>query len=142
GKEIYGGLQKTSTARNGLILPTETRTVAEMARALARKDGKNPKLQILVDALVNLGRDDGWGTTNANAAALLALGELLQPPYAGSTPKALQVKLGGGAPQALSLGPQASIAYAVTTDEGSGGAGSVTVQPGAAGKPALVRLET
>ncbi|HUD73266.1 MAG TPA: alpha-2-macroglobulin family protein, partial [Dongiaceae bacterium] len=142
GKEIYGGLQTTATARNGLILPTETRTVAEMARALARKDGKNPKLQLLIDALVNLGRDDGWGTTNANAAALLALGELLQPPYAGSTPKALQVKLGGGAPQALSLGPQAPIAYAVTTDEGSGGAGSVTVQPGAAGKPALVRLET
>jgi uncharacterized protein YfaS (alpha-2-macroglobulin family) len=138
GKEIYGGLQKTATARNGLILPTETRTVAEMARALARKDGKNPKLQILVDALVTLGRDDGWGTTNANAAALLALGELLQPPYAGSAPHVVQAKLGGAAPQPLNLGPDAPVAYLVS---GDGGAGSVAVQSGA-GKPVLVRIET
>ncbi|MBW8874214.1 MAG: alpha-2-macroglobulin [Acidobacteria bacterium] len=139
GKEIYGGLQKTATARNGLILPTETRTVAEVARALARKDGKNPRLQLLVDALVTLGRDDGWGTTNANAAALLALGELLQPPYAGSAPHALQVKLGGGAAQALSLGPDAPVGYLVSTD---GSAGSVAVQAGSTGRPVLARIET
>jgi alpha-2-macroglobulin len=139
GREIYGGLQQTATARNGLILPTETRTVAEMTRALARKDGKNPKLQLLVDALVNLGRDDGWGTTNANASALLALGEVLQPPYAGSAPHSLQVKLGGEAAQAVTLGPAAPVSYLVGTD---GGAGSVAVQPGAATRPVLVRVET
>ena len=33
-------------------------------------------MPLLVDALVTLGRGDGWGTTNANAAALLALAEL------------------------------------------------------------------
>jgi uncharacterized protein YfaS (alpha-2-macroglobulin family) len=141
GKEIYGGLQETATARNGLILPTETRTVAEMARALVRKDGKNPRLQLLIDALVTLGRDDGWGTTNANAAALLALGELLQPPYAGSSQRALQVKLGGGAAQAVSLGPDAPVGYLVGSDAEAGGAGSVTVQSGT-GKPVLVRVET
>ncbi len=43
GKEIYGGLQKTATARNGLILPTETRTVAEMARALAQEGRQEPE---------------------------------------------------------------------------------------------------
>jgi hypothetical protein len=139
GKEIYGGLQKTATAQNGLILPSETRTVAEVARAMARKDGKNPKLQLLVDALVTLGRDDGWGTTNANAAALLALGELLQPPYAGSTPHAVQAKLGAAPPQTASLGPQSPIAYLVGTD---GGAGSVAVQAGSSPKPVLVRVET
>jgi hypothetical protein len=52
GKETYGGLQTTASARNGLILPSETRTVAEVTRAVARKDGKNPKLQLLIDALI------------------------------------------------------------------------------------------
>jgi uncharacterized protein YfaS (alpha-2-macroglobulin family) len=137
GKEIYGGLQTTAQARNGLILPSETRTVAEVTRAIAKKDAKNPKLPLLVDALVTLGRDDGWGTTNANSSALLALGEVLQPPYAGSAPHALQVKLGGGAPQAVSLGPDAPVGYLVGTD---GGAGSVAVQ--GSGKPVLVRVET
>jgi uncharacterized protein YfaS (alpha-2-macroglobulin family) len=144
GKEIYGGLQKTATAHNGLILPAETRTVGEMARALARKDGKNPKLQLLVDALVTLGRDDGWGTTNANAAALLALGELLQPPYAGSAPRTLQVKLGDGPAKAVSLGPDAPVGFVLGTDAGAGGAGSVALQAGggAGARPVVVRVET
>jgi len=139
GKEIYGGLQKTASARNGLILPSETRTVAEAARAIAKKDGKNPKLQLLVDALVTLGRDDGWGTTNANSSALLALGELLQPPYAGSTPHSVDVKLGAGAVQLAKLGPESPIAYLTGTD---GGAGTVSIQAGSSPKPVLVRVET
>jgi uncharacterized protein YfaS (alpha-2-macroglobulin family) len=139
GREIYGGLQSTATARNGLILPSETRTVAEAARAIARKDGKNPKLQLLVDALVTLGRDDGWGTTNANAAALLALGEILQPPFAGSTQHAVQVKLGAAAAQPVALGPANPVGYVVATD---GGAGAVAVQPGSDARPLVVRVET
>jgi uncharacterized protein YfaS (alpha-2-macroglobulin family) len=144
GREIYGGLQKTATSRNGLILPTETRTVAEAARAVFRKDAKNPRVQLLVDALVTLGRDDGWGTTNANAAALLALGELLKPPYAGSLPHTLEVKLGGGAAQKVSLGPDSPVAYLVGTGEMDGGAGSVALEAGssAPSKPVLVRVET
>jgi uncharacterized protein YfaS (alpha-2-macroglobulin family) len=142
GREIYGGLQKSATAENGLILPTETRTVAEAARAVFRKDAKNPRVQLLVDALVTLGRDDGWGTTNANAAALLALGELLQPPYAGSMPHALEVNLGGGTAKKVSLGPDSPVSYVVGTAETDGGAGSVAVGPGAGGKPVLVRVET
>jgi uncharacterized protein YfaS (alpha-2-macroglobulin family) len=36
-----------------------------------------PKKQLLVNALVTLGRGDGWGTTNANAEALLALAKFI-----------------------------------------------------------------
>ena len=61
GREMYGGLQKEITTRNNLILPTETRTIAQMTRAVARYDAKNPRLPLLVDSLVTLGRDDGWG---------------------------------------------------------------------------------
>jgi uncharacterized protein YfaS (alpha-2-macroglobulin family) len=113
--------------------------VAEVTRAVARKDGKNPKLQLLIDALVTLGRDDGWGTTNANSSALLALGEGLKPPYAGSTPHAMQVKLGAEPAKTLNLGPDSPVGYLMGTD---GGAGSVAVQAGASPKPVLVRVET
>ena len=140
GREVYGGLQGRAQAQSGLILPSETRTVAEMARALARKDGGNPKVQLLVDALVTLGRDDGWGTTNANAAALLALGELLVPPYKGSTPHTVEVKLGAAPAKTLNLGPDAPVLFHVATASGAEGAG--TVKASGAGKPVLVRVET
>ncbi|MCP4669303.1 MAG: hypothetical protein GY849_23475, partial [Deltaproteobacteria bacterium] len=45
--------------RNGLILPSETRTVASMTEALVRFAGDDPRMQILIDALVVLGRGDG-----------------------------------------------------------------------------------
>jgi uncharacterized protein YfaS (alpha-2-macroglobulin family) len=80
GREIYGGLQERRRERNGLILPSETRTVSEMSRALTtRADNadEQKKLSILTDALVALGDGDGWGDTNANASAILALSELL-----------------------------------------------------------------
>jgi alpha-2-macroglobulin len=147
GRQIYGGLQEGPgrAARNGLILFCETRTVAEMTRALARHDGADPRLATLVEALTTLGGDDGWGSTNANAAALLALSELLRPPFAGSAPRSLELRL-GEARQTLSLGPQAPVAVAVTTTEEAGQAGTVTVAatpaaPAAAG-PVVVRVET
>ncbi len=80
GREIYGGLQDRRAARNGLILPTETRTLAEMTRALASRAsdaGEEQRLALLSAALVGLGRGDGWGSTNANASAILALTERL-----------------------------------------------------------------
>lgn len=80
GRETYGGLQTGRRAASSLILPSETRTIAEMTRALVpRASGaeEEKRLAILSDALVALGRGDGWGSTNANAAAILALSELL-----------------------------------------------------------------
>lgn len=138
GKEIYGGLQKKVSARNALILPSETRTLAEVTRALARKEPESPRFPRLIDALVTLGRDDGWGTTNANAAALLALSEILKPPYAGSSPHAVEVRLGNSGPRAIALGPQAPVNAVIATDPG---AGSVVHRSGEKG-PVLVRVET
>jgi len=80
GGEIYGGLQDRRAQRNGLILPSETRTLAEMTRALATRASdaaEEARLALLSGALVGLGRGDGWGSTNANASAILALAELL-----------------------------------------------------------------
>ncbi|HUK14173.1 MAG TPA: MG2 domain-containing protein [Thermoanaerobaculaceae bacterium] len=124
GRETYGGLQSTATARNGLVLASETRTVAELTRVLARVDAGNPRLQLLVDALVTLGRGDGWGSTNANAAALLALTELLQPPFAGSSAHQVRLRL-GGEENTVSFGPDAPVGYAVSTSPAAGEAALV-----------------
>lgn len=134
GREIYGGLQDRGGSRSGLILPSETRTLAEMTRALVRLQPKHPRVPVLVEALVTLGRDDGWGTTNANAAALLALSELLQPPFAAGS-HTVRVRM-NGAEQVVSLGPDSPVGYAVGTGSG---AGEVVLQ---AGSGVVARAET
>jgi alpha-2-macroglobulin len=137
GRETYGGLQDTANARSGLILPSETRTVAEVARGLARTDAKNPRLQVLIDGLVTLGRDDGWGTTNANASALLALAEVLQPGFAGSKPHTAQVRF-GDEHKTVALGPENPVGAVVSSVAGGG---EVAVDPDGTG-PVVVRVET
>lgn len=136
GKEIYGGLQQRAVPQPALILPSETRTVAEATRAVVRSDPTHPRVQVLVDALVTLGRDDGWGSTNANAAAMLALAEVLQPPFAGASARQVKVELGGAT--TLALGPDAPLQ---SWRSPSPGAGTITLAPGA-GRPVVARLET
>jgi uncharacterized protein YfaS (alpha-2-macroglobulin family) len=136
GKETYGGLQDRRTARSGLILPSETRTVAEVARALARKDAANPRFQLLIDALVTLGKDDGWGTTNANSSALLALAEVLKPETAQGVARTVSVKIDGKV-QMLTLGPGAPLASLTSSS-----AGPIEVLLPAGSGPVVARVES
>lgn len=108
GREIYGGLKQDALAKNPLILPSETRTLANVIRAISKtaghenvtiqKSGSDSadkpdsskgkdsmpdtrmKLRVVVDALVNLGQETGWGSTNADSAAILALTEYFRQP--------------------------------------------------------------
>jgi uncharacterized protein YfaS (alpha-2-macroglobulin family) len=150
GREIYGGLQEGRTA-SGLILPSETRTLAEVTRALARTQGTNPRLALLTDALVTLGRDDGWGSTNADAAALLALSEQLRPPFTGAPSFSVTARLGGES-KVLALGPETP---AATWESQSAAAGEVSVSNAGGNRggngggaangprgPAVLRFET
>ncbi len=134
GREIYGGLQ--DRVRSPLILPSETRTVAEMTRTLSRIEPKTPKLQVLIQALVTLGQGDGWGSTNANAAALLALSELLQPPFAGIASNRLAIRSGNES-QDLQIGPESPTAYFASTTSAEV---QVLLQNGKG--PVVVRAET
>ncbi|MFB4203400.1 alpha-2-macroglobulin [Arhodomonas sp. KWT2] len=77
GNTVYAGLKDRQTQDSPLILPSETRTVAQTLRAASAVPGSGERERILADALVTLGRDDGWGTTNANAEAILALNDFL-----------------------------------------------------------------
>ncbi|MFH1467679.1 MAG: alpha-2-macroglobulin family protein [Pseudomonadota bacterium] len=140
GREIYGGLQQIPHGPGGgLILSGETRTIATMARALARVAPESPKLALLYGALATLGRTDGWGDTNANAAAMLALSERLAQPQ----PKAPQhtVSLSeDGVPRQAQLGPTEPMAFWSVA-----GTGALAVthasQKGGEPEPILVRAD-
>lgn len=138
GREIYGGLQEKRQARNGLILPSETRTVAEVTRALARSEQTDKRFGLLVDALVTLGRDDGWGTTNANASALLALSETLKPPFKASPKASVSIRI-DGAEQTIDLSPEAPVGYRFGTGTGAGQAVLKSVD---AGGKVVLKAET
>lgn len=70
-------MQAKALPASGLILPSETRAVAQTLRAQLAAAPADPRNQLLIDALAGLGRGDGWGGTNANAEALLALADAL-----------------------------------------------------------------
>jgi uncharacterized protein YfaS (alpha-2-macroglobulin family) len=97
GNQVYGGLQEGSV-RSPLILPSETRTVAEVLRALSNPGQADPRRQMLVAALVTLGTGDGWGTTNANGEALLALSRFVGSDT-GMATQAISVTMPDGAQQ-------------------------------------------
>ena len=79
GKEVYQGLQYRARSWGGLINSSEVKTLASVAQSLYAASPEKPKTQLLIDELISRGEATGWGNTNANAAALLALGEVLHP---------------------------------------------------------------
>jgi hypothetical protein len=97
GRLVYAGLAET--AGNPLILPSETRSVAEVTLAVALASPDEPRLRMLRDGLIGLGAGNGWGSTNANAAALKALSAAWTP-LAGAVPVAVTF---GDQPQTATL---------------------------------------
>jgi uncharacterized protein YfaS (alpha-2-macroglobulin family) len=138
GREIYGGLQSGRVSSVGLVLPSEARTLAEITRAIIKIEPKNPRLPLLVNALVTLGRDNGWGTTNANAAAMRALSDLLNPPFAGSVPRTVRIQM-GEKKQDIKIGPQSPVGYWTGTDQDGR---EVLLAGGPAEPPVVVRYES
>lgn len=78
GNEQFGGLQNRPGRWDGLALSSQTTTQAALIRALAPKEHQNPKFRMIVDDLVAAGEGDGWGNTHTNAAALLALNDVVR----------------------------------------------------------------
>ena len=135
GREIYGGLQETATARNGLILPSETRTLAEVTRAAASSQRPDPRLAVLIDALVTLGQGDGWGSTQADASAMLALSDVIKRQDDKATAQKLDVTIEGKS-QVLEIGPTGRIAQTATNSP------SKIELRSEGSKPLIVRAET
>jgi len=80
GVQTYNGLAGDDV--NEIILPSEARSLAEMFRATSIAAPTDPRTSVLRDGLVRLGDGDGWGTTNADAAAIGALSEAWRKPIA------------------------------------------------------------
>src|SRR5690606_25058913 len=139
GREIYGGLQDDPRVRDGRILPSETRTLATMLRALAgRADGESEtdRFALMRRALVGLGKGGGWGSTNANAFAILSLSDLLGRGSGASGAATLSLSAPGG-PRTLSLGEGEPTAFWVATTPG---AATLTLAAGAT-TPVSARAE-
>lgn len=112
GQPVYGGI--TEFESDPLILPSETRSLAEVLGAVAVATPADPRLAILRAGLVQLGGPDGWGSTNANAAALRALAQSWD---SGQSPVAVTATLADGAHQAT-LGPGTPLAAWTETQPG------------------------
>lgn len=145
GKETYGGLQDRRTQASGVLLTSEARTLAEMTRALAgRADGAESakKFSLLSNALISRGTGDGWGSTNANASAILALSEMLGKGRmeAGAASLVLSSQ---GASVPLSLGAGSPTAFWQSTDGGPASLtlGSTGPAPEAQGSVVAARAE-
>lgn len=137
-REIYGGMQEGRVSSVGSVLPSETRTLAEMTRAVIKLEPKNPRLPVLVNALVTLGRDDGWGSTNANASAMLALSDLLNPPFEGSVARTIKVQIDGKIMD-INIGPESPVGYWTGTDQDRR---EVLLAKGPEEPPVVVRYES
>ena len=86
GRPAYAGLvDRAATAR---ILPSETRSLAQVVAAVGAATPGDPRLPVLRAGLLNLAGPEGWGTTNATAAALEALAASWQAP-ANAVPAAI-----------------------------------------------------
>ena len=135
GKDVYGGLQDGSwQTRSPQILPSETRIVAEMLRAEANTS--DPRRRLLVSALVTLGKGDGWGTTNSNAEALLALARFATADT-GTPTQSVALTLPGGAQQATLGADHPMQRYAVRDP----GAVSVTAAAATSEHPVTVQSD-
>jgi uncharacterized protein YfaS (alpha-2-macroglobulin family) len=95
GAQVYAG--QAAESAPDVVLPSETRSLAEMLRAAALAAPADPRAPVLRDALLRLGEGDGWGSTNANASAIEALAEAWKRPV---TPLALSFS-DGSAPQQI-----------------------------------------
>jgi uncharacterized protein YfaS (alpha-2-macroglobulin family) len=114
GKPYYAG--QAAESANPQILPNETRSLAEMLRAAAVATPDDSRTGILRDGLIRVGAGDGWGSTNANGAAIRALADAWRRP---ANPVPLTLTLGSAA-QKLTLGADAPVAHLVSTDAGAG----------------------
>jgi hypothetical protein len=100
-----------------MILPSETRTIAEIARTLRASKERPEKIELLYDALVTLGRGDGWGTTNANASALRALSSYMKPDQEGKRPGKVTIEINGKS-TTLEVGGKSPVAFFETDVSG------------------------
>ncbi len=79
-KQVYAG--QAADDGDAEILPSEVKSLADMTEAAALAAPADPRAGVLRDGLIRLGAGDGWGSTNANSAAVQALAAVWKRPSA------------------------------------------------------------
>jgi uncharacterized protein YfaS (alpha-2-macroglobulin family) len=95
GEEAFVGLEYRTRRWGGLTLSSETKTLAAVTQSLYRADPESSRTRLMVDEIVFRADANGWGSTNANAAALLALGEVLRNIPSDQTGHRFEVRFDG-----------------------------------------------
>ncbi|MDE2362970.1 MAG: alpha-2-macroglobulin [Hyphomicrobiales bacterium] len=113
GEPAYGG--QAADGGDPRILPSETRSLAEMTRAVALGAPDDPRFPVLRDGLMRLGEGDGWGSTNATSAAIRALAAAWRRP---AQPIALKLAQ-GAAQQTLTLDANTPVVRTASEDTGA-----------------------
>ncbi len=78
GHPAYGGMADFDPTAS--ILPSEARSLALAVQAVSTAAPNDPRAPVLRQALVDMAGGDGWGSTDATAAALRALASAWQAP--------------------------------------------------------------
>ena len=92
GKPVYAGLRDEPTT--DAILPSEARSLAEVTQGAATAAPNDPRTALVRTALIGMATGQGWGSTEASAAALQALAAAWQAP---ASPVQATVTLAGKA---------------------------------------------
>ena len=119
GRPVYAGL--VDDRGSPLILPSETRGLAEALTATAAVTPGDPRGAVLRTGLLGLATGEGWGNTNATAAALRALAAAWEAP-AQPVPVSIALPAAGPRPAVVSasLDRAAPLVQARTTRPGAG----------------------
>ncbi|MGA2124985.1 MAG: alpha-2-macroglobulin family protein [Xanthobacteraceae bacterium] len=110
GRLVYAG--QAADGGNPVILPSEARSLSEITRAVALAAPEDPRLEVLRDGLLRISDGSGWGSTNANAAAVRALATLWQKPSTGQTMTVMR----GAAAERLVLDGDTPVAVSTSGD--------------------------
>ena len=123
GRPVYAGL--ADIGGSALVLPSETRGLADVLAAAATAAPNDPRNAVLRTGLLGLATGGGWGTTDATAAALRALVAAWDAP-AQSSAATLTLP---GASQTAQLGRDRPLIQVRGTQPGPG---RVQARPGTA----------
>jgi uncharacterized protein YfaS (alpha-2-macroglobulin family) len=77
-KKVFTGLQYSRSSWGGTLITSEVRTLSQVARALQLAEYRD--LDFLTEKIADMGGVDGWGNTQSNVAAILAMARLVENP--------------------------------------------------------------
>jgi hypothetical protein len=75
GEEVFAGIDYVPEAYGGLVLTGNIKAISSATKTLALADRSDRRVGLLIDYLLEQADSDGWGNTQENVQALLALKE-------------------------------------------------------------------